>query len=132
MSKIQKIGGILLLLIAVLLTVHCSRQEDGVAPMIEQEQRTATITTPQETHHHEAILTDANNLYRICSSRPQRLLPTLGSNKVRTANPCGFCRVHIVKPIQHLYDSRCRLETAPFSMSASCHYYVIALRHIIR
>ena len=27
---------------------------------------------PLQQHHHEATLTDASQLYRVCSSRPQR------------------------------------------------------------
>ncbi|MBR1389641.1 MAG: hypothetical protein IJ569_08485 [Prevotella sp.] len=95
-------------------------------------QSAGTVMSPQKHQHHEATLTDATSLYRVCSSRPQRLLPTQGSKTERTANPCGFVRRHIVKPLQFLHDSRRRLETAPFSLSVSCHYYVIALRHIIR
>ena len=95
-------------------------------------QSAEALMSPQRHQHHEATLTDATSLYRVCSSRPQRLLPTHGSKTERTANPCGFVRRHIVKPLQFLHGSRRRLETAPFCLSASCHYYVIALRHIIR
>ena len=132
MNRLKKSWGSLLLLIAVLLTVNYSWQEKGYVHDIGQGQRDATVITPQDTRHHEAMLTDASSLYRVCSSRPLRILPTQGSKTERTANPCGFVRRHIVKPLHFLYDSRRRLETAPFCLSASCLYYVIALRHIIR
>ena len=87
---------------------------------------------PRNDSRHEATLTDASTLYRVCSSRPQRLIPSHGSKTERTVHPSGCVRRHIVKPLQSVYDSRRRLETAPFCLSASCLYYVIALRHIIR
>ena len=132
MNRLKKFWGIWLLLTAVLLTVYDNWQARGYAQDLDQEQRFSTVITPQDTRHHEATLTDATSLYRVCSSRPQRLLPTHGSKTERTANPCGFVRRHIVKPLHFLHDSRRRLETAPFCLSASCLYYVIALRHIIR
>ena len=89
---------------------------------------------PLQQHHHEATLTDASQLYRVCSSRPQRILPSQGSRTERTITPFGnlALRQHIVKHLYTYYDSRCRQETAPFCMSASRDYYVIALRRIIR
>ena len=133
MNRLRTFWGILLLLLAVLLTAHDSWQDKDCAQEIEvQEQRDAAVVTPQESRHYEATLTDATSLYRVCSSRPQRILPTHASKTERTANPCGFVRRHIVKPLHFLHDSRRRMETAPFSLSASCLYYVIALRHIIR
>ncbi len=132
MNRLKNFWGILLLLIAVLLTINYNWQEKGYTQDSIQQQRDATVVFPQDTRHHEATLTDATNLYRVCSSRPQRILPTHGSKTERIANSCGFVRRHIVKPLQTYYDSRRRLETAPFCLSASCLYYVIALRHIIR
>ena len=133
MNRSRTFWGFLLLLLAVLLTVHYSWQDNDCTQEIEvQEQRDATVVTPQDSRHYEATLTDATSLYRVCSSRPQRILPTHASKTERTASPCGFVRRHIVKPLHFLHDSRRRMETAPFCLSASCLYYVIALRHIIR
>ena len=133
MIRVKKSWKVLLFLIAVLLTANYSWQvKDCAQETEEQEQRDAAVVTPQDSRHYEATLTDATSLYRVCSSRPQRILPTHASKTERTANPCGFVRRHIVKPLHSFYDSRCRLETAPFCLSASCLYYVIALRRIIR
>lgn len=132
MIQSKKYWGLLLLLMAVLLTANSSCQERVFVQDAELEQQDATVVTPQDSRHYEATLTDATSLYRICSSRPQRLLPTHGSNTGRTIHPCDFVRRNIVKPLHFLHDSRRRLETAPFCLSASCLYYVIALRHIIR
>ncbi len=121
-------------LLAVCLTVWANWQgrDDVLAPECQQRAE-STVTTPQRQQPHEAVLTDATQLYRICSSRPQRLVPTQGSRSERTVAPLsGFARQHIVKPLHSYYDSRCRLESAPFCLLASRDYYVIALRHIIR
>lgn len=132
MKWLKKYWGFLLLLIAVLLTVNYSCQKKGYAQDPVQQQLDAIVVYPQDTRHYEATLTDAANLYRVSSSRPQRILPTYGSNTERIANSCDFVRRHIVKSLHSFNDSRRRLETAPFCLSASYLYYVIALRHIIR
>ena len=105
--------------------------ESTVMVPLQQHHHEATLT---QQHHHEATLTDASQIYRVCSSRPQRILPSQGSKTGRTITPFGnfAVRQHIVKHFNSYYDSRCRQETSPFCMSASCDYYVIALRHIIR
>lgn len=93
----------------------------------------ALIITPQDQRHHEATLTDATSLYRVCNTRPQRIMPTYGSKSERSVSQFRLLmQRHIVKPLSLLHDSRRRLETAPFCLSASCHYYVLALRHILR
>ncbi len=93
----------------------------------------ASIIIPQNQRHHEATLTDATSLYRICNTRPQRIMPTYGSKSERSISHFRFLmQRHIVKPLSILHDSRRRQETAPFCLSASCHYYVLALRHILR
>ena len=121
-------------LCAVCLTVVINWQELSVVPKQNHSEHTeSSVMSPLRQQHHEATLTDATQLYRICSSRPQRILPTQGSRNERTLTPTfSFVRQHIVKPLHSYFDSRCRLESAPFCLSASCLYYVIALRHIIR
>jgi len=119
----------------VCLTVLLNWQSNGAVAADEPNpHRESSFLIPQHEHHQEATLTDASQIYRICSSRPQRILPTQGSKTERTITPHGSfaIRRHKVKPLYSYYDSRCRLETAPFCMSASSDYYVIALRHIIR
>ena len=126
---------ILAVLCAVCLTVLLNWQ--GHVDVTGEElcqHRESSVLAPQRQHHQEATLTDASQLYRICSSRPQRILPTQGSKTERSVTPFGSLamRQHHVKPLKSYYDSRCRLETAPFCLSASSDYYVIALRRIIR
>ena len=121
-------------LCAVCLAVVTNWQAEGAAPEQNLWNYTeSSVVSPQRQQPHEATLTDASQLYRICSSRPQRILPTQGSRSGRTLTlSFSVARQHIVKPLHSFYDSRCRQESAPFCLSASCDYYVIALRHIIR
>ena len=126
---------ILTVLCAVCLTVLLNWQnKDGALTGIPLQLTESTIIVPFQHHHHEATLTDASQLYRVCSSRPQRILASQGSKTERTITPFGnfALRQHIVKHFNSYYDSRSRQETAPFCMSASRDYYVIALRRIIR
>jgi len=130
-----KTARILTALCAVCLTVLLSWQNRYDATItVSCQQLESSVLAPQHHHHQEATLTDASQIYRICSSRPQRVLPTQGAKTERTITPFGSIaiRQHIVKPLHSYYDSRCRRETASFCLSASCDYYVIALRHIIR
>ena len=119
---------------AVCLTVLLNAQGDR--PVSQQDSSLpveSAVMTPWQHRHHEATLTDATQLYRVCSSRPQRFVPTQGSGSGRTFCPCtAFVRRYIVKPLHFLHDGRIRLESAPFCTSASRDYYIIALRHIIR
>lgn len=119
-------------LCAVCLAVLVNWQGEAVTRAEGLRQQSASVVVPKHQHHQEAILTDALQLYRICSSRPQRVISSQGSRTENT--PFGwFARLkHHVKPLYSFYDSRSRGETAPFCMSASCEYYVIALRHILR
>ena len=121
-------------LCAACLTVAMHWQDECAVPERNSLERPeSSVMSPLRQQPHEATLTDATQLYRICPSRPQRILTTHGSRSERTVTPFGsFVRHHIVKPLRSYFDSRCRLESAPFCLSASCLYYVIALRHIIR
>lgn len=122
-------------LIAVCLTVIMNGQEqEAVSRQNKPEQRESSVMVPRQQQPHEATLTDATQLYRVCTSRPQRLLPTTqGSRSERFLTPAiKLVRQYILKPLHSHHDSRCRMESAPFALSASRDYYVIALRHIIR
>ena len=135
MRRILLMIRMLTVLCAVCLTVLLNWQsKDDALAGIALQPMESTVMVPLQQHHHEATLTDASQIYRVCSSRPQRILPSQGSKTERTITPLGSfaLRQHIVKQLNFFYDSRCRQETAPFCMSASCDYYVIALRHIIR
>lgn len=119
---------------AVTLAVVTHWQGQDIVPEQDLSECTgASVMAPQQHQHQEATLTDDTLPYRVSSSRPQRILPTHGSRSERTLTSIlHFVRHHIVKPLHSYSDSRCRKEAAPCSLSSSCDYYVIALRHIIR
>ncbi len=131
LTTIRILAALCVLCLTVLF--NWQNRSDATAARICQH-RESSVVTLQHQQPHEATLTDASQLYRICSSRPQRILSSQGSKTERTITPFGSFaqRQRIVKHLYSHYDSRCRKETAPFCMSASCDYYVIALRHIIR
>lgn len=120
------------LIALVLIVVLNWQQGDNKSVCQSTEQSQASVAILQTEHHEEATLTDSTQLYRICSSRPQRVVPSNGHKSERTYEPCNvLARRKIVAPLNILYDSRRRQETTPFCMSVSRKYYVIALRHLI-
>ncbi len=134
MKQMWNVIRILAVLCIVWLTVITNCQsKDNVSLQEYPFQSEETVMVPQQQRHHEATLTDATQLYRICSSRPQRINPTHGSKSEPSSSLCiGFAQRYVVKLPKFFHDYRLRLNTAPFRMSASRDYYVIALRHIIR
>ena len=123
-----------LLLIVLLLAALTNWQGDNSGQTSKPEELSSVaMLVPQDHQQHEAVLTDASTLYRMCSSRPQRVLPSQGAkSKQNIFPPCHLSRRHVVEPLKFLHDGRRRRETAPFCPSVSRLYYVIALRHIIR
>ena len=135
MKQTLRIIRVLTALIVVLLAVLLNWQDKNSAQTQEAPpQQSLTFMMAQKQHQHEAMLTDGSHLYRICSSRPQRTVSTQGSKNERTISLYSSClaRRYTTNPLNILYDDRRRLETAPFCLSASRDYYVIALRRIIR
>ena len=134
MKQMWNVIRILAVLCIVWLTVITNWQSKDDVPLQDYPSQSAdAVMEPQQHRYHEATLTDATQLYRICSSRPQRISPTHGSKSEPSSSLCtGFAQRYIVKLPKFFHDYRLRLNTAPFRMSASRDYYVIALRHIIR
>ena len=91
--------------------------------------------TPHQ-HEQDAQLEDASNAaYRVCSSRPQRLLP---SGNIH-GNPSASSRllIHRIRFLSSLLSviegakEPFREETAPIHFDVASKYYVICLRHLI-
>lgn len=95
-------------------------------------QEAPVVQAPSDHYPHAAVLTDGRGLYRVCNTRPQRVLPHYGSQHERGTGRTVLALHQTVKLFQSLYDGRCRRESAPFCSAASCRYYVYALRHILR
>ena len=101
MNRTVNIVRMLTVLGAVMLTVVLNLQDVNIASeqQTSQERQISqdwqngneqlsveTLVGSQKRFHHEATLTDATSLYRVCSSRPQRILPTHVSKTERTVN----------------------------------------------
>lgn len=109
-----------------------SPNEDENPVRSSQTEESSTIRSTSDHERGVAILSDASHLYRICNTRPQRVLPTYGSQLKRISGRTATTLLRYVKPFKSFHDRRFRQETAPFCSSVSCIYYIYALRHIIR
>lgn len=129
----------LLPILIVFLTALMGCRGDAIKAEVETSDgiavsfcgKTYTLTDPQSGRHHEATLNDAQGVYRLCNTRPGRLLQTHGSNSGKNATRSLAVRRPIVKHIFFIHDGRRRLESAPFQSAASRDYYVFALRRIL-
>lgn len=84
-------------------------------------------------HIGAAIIEDAQQPSRICNTRPQRVLPSIGFKPSRPSARHPWNNINSQKPLIPLCTyGRHEALRAPFRMVASCDYYVIALRHIVR
>lgn len=109
------------------LTVEATdaaHKKDGLAKVTPHQQK------------QDAQLEDASNAaYRVCSSRPQRLLP---SGNIH-GNPSASSRLltHRIRFLSSLLSviegakEPFRQETAPIHFDVASKYYVICLRHLI-
>ena len=108
------------------LTVEAAdaaHKKDGLAKVTPHQQK------------QDAQLEDASNAaYRVCSSRPQRLLP---SGNIY-GNPSASSRllIHRIRFLSSLLSviegakEPFRQETAPIHFDVASKYYVICLRHL--
>lgn len=120
----------LLRLIVICLALTLGGQSQPmVASAPRQAQQMEAHVSPVKHQQAEALLSDGQDIYRICNSRPQRVLPTHGSKSERAAGRPSY---HYQPSKKFLGDGQTRTESAPFQSHASRLYYVIALRHIIR
>ena len=103
---------------------YTSHTKDGLAKVTPHQQE------------QDAQLEDASNAaYRVCSSRPQRLLP---SGNIH-GNPSASSRllIHRIRFLSSLLSviegakEPFRQETAPIHFDVASKYYVICLRHLI-
>lgn len=130
-----------LILILLSLILGCQRGQDVSFTEAHYQPNLLEASADRETQwqqydhrqQQEAILSDASNSYRVCNTRPQRLLPSQGAKQERTSGKQP-CILHYQKhqSLKRTYGRRERKETAPFCFVASRDYYIIALRRILR
>lgn len=104
------------------------------ADAAHKKDRLAKVTPHQQ--EQDAQLEDASNAaYRVCSSRPQRLLP---SGNIH-GNPSASSRlltnrIRFLSSLLSVIEGAkepFRQETAPIHFDVASKYYVICLRHLI-
>ena len=118
-------------------SISLSHQDSSAveaADATHKKDRLAKVTPHQQ--EQDAQLEDASNAaYRVCSSRPQRLLP---SGNIH-GNPSASSRllIHRIRFLSSLLSviegakEPFRQETAPIHFDVASKYYVICLRHLI-
>ncbi|MBQ7683893.1 MAG: hypothetical protein IJT48_05345, partial [Bacteroidaceae bacterium] len=112
MQQTRHILPLLPALFALLLTVFHGVQRDESVPAGNGVGEWESALTAAKHHVPEATLTDAAGLYRICSSRPQRIVSSRGAGSQRTSGSASAAaRRHNVSPLKPHCDRRCRLET---------------------
>lgn len=97
----------------------------------EQKARdTLTDATALPLKADGALITDAHDIYRICNSRPVRLINGQGP-KPHKQNSHNATVSQKTKTLFNRYDGVRRLPSAPFRRCAPCDYFVFALRRIL-
>lgn len=77
---------------------------------------------------------EAQLAYRICSSRPQRLLPSGNMHNSQTASRLLTNRIRYLSSLLSAIEGGMepfRQETAPIHFDVACKYYVICLRRLL-
>ena len=118
-------------------SVSLSHQDSSAVEAADAAQKKDGLAkvTPHQ-HEQDAQLEDASNAaYRVCSSRPQRLLP---SGNIH-GNPSANSRllIHRIRFLSSLLSviegakEPFRQETAPIHFDVASKYYVICLRRLL-
>ena len=118
-------------------SVSLSHQDSLIvetADATHNKDRLAKVTPHQQ--EQEAQLEDASDAaYRVCSSRPQRLLPSGNIHGNPSANSRLLThRIRFLSSLLSAIDGAMepfRQETAPIHFDVASKYYVICLRHLI-
>ena len=126
---------LILYIIFLMSMVFSGYGEVSAASYTSHTKDRLTKVTPHQ-QEQDAQLEDASNAaYRVCSSRPQRLLP---SGNIH-GNPSASSRllIHRIRFLSSLLSviegakEPFRQETAPIHFDVASKYYVICLRHLI-
>ena len=107
-------------------------QERLAEQLPQQKNGIAWTVRPSDERRDQAMLSDARMWYRVCNTRPQRLAPTYGAGHGKPHGKPSLAIRQKVKSLKTMYDRRRKADSLPLRLVASCDYYVIALRHILR
>lgn len=110
------------------MTTHHVGQTDE--PTQERKDRLCAVAQ-QGDGNHEAVLSDASHLNRICSSRPQRLIPSWILTFQGQQEKLSLYKAKFYESFLLSFRGRERLESAPIHFDVASRYYVICLRHLV-
>lgn len=83
-----------------------------------------------ESGHRESVLPDVHSIYRICSSRPERIVPTGGGHSgpscLRVTSPAGTMMQSVIFAV-----TLSRLSAVPVRHASPCRYYVFELGRML-
>ena len=100
--------------------------------IIHSEDRLTQVEHKQ--NKQDAQLEDASTIaYRVCSNRPQRLLPNGNIQSNPSASRLLFNKIKFLSSLLTANISGMesfRMETAPIHFDVASKYYVICLRHL--
>ena len=100
--------------------------------IIHSEDRLTQVEHKQ--NRQDAQLEDASTIaYRVCSNRPQRLLPNGNIQSNPSASRLLFNKIKFLSSLLTTNISGMesfRMETAPIHFDVASKYYVICLRHL--
>ena len=99
-------------------------------PVQERKDRLCAVVLHAEDTH-EAVLTDASHLSRICNSRPQRLIPSWILAFQGQQEKLSIYKAKFYESFLLSFRGRERLESAPIHFDVASRYYVICLRHLV-
>ena len=83
----------------------------------------------EENHNRgEALLDNARDIYRVCGSRPQRVLPIYGSKPNKAT---GKHALSVLPSTNRFHSFTSNLCKAPLPFAVSSSYYVYMLRRLL-
>ncbi len=118
----------LLFILTLLLAMVFGSQGKAATPS-QQKDRVQAIV--QHEPEQKAVFTDNSSAYRICSARPQRIVPCGDiTNNLHQTSKLPY-RNKFYQLLLNTFRGRERLESAPIHFDVAGKYYVICLRHLI-
>lgn len=90
------------------------------------------VQTVHPDSPHEALLTDASSLLRLCNARPERIVPAANFVLLRHLSKLpSFYKSKFYQTLLLDFRGKSRTESAPYRFGAACRYYVFCLGHLL-
>lgn len=88
------------------------------------------LTVPGQSQEPHQLIS-SEGIFRVCSTRSWRVLPTHASKQSKGSGRTTFVRHSRHTYSYFYYKGRHNIKNTPFRPVVSCDYYIYALRHII-